>query len=80
MERGRTRPLSLAYLPDLSGDLIAVIFVTATSTLFNTTGIEVATQREADLERELNVTGLANIAGRRGRRLCRLRLGQPHDP
>jgi SulP family sulfate permease len=45
----------------LSGDLIAVIFVTATSTLFNTTGIEVATQREADLERELNVTGLANI-------------------
>ena len=45
----------------LSGDLIAVIFVTATSTLFNTTGIEVATQREADLERELNVTGLANM-------------------
>jgi SulP family sulfate permease len=49
-------------LPDLSGDLVAVIFVTATSTLFNTTGIEVAVQREADLERELNVTGLANIA------------------
>jgi sulfate permease, SulP family len=49
-------------LPDLAGDMIAVIFVTATSTLFNTTGIEVATQREADLERELNVTGLANIA------------------
>jgi SulP family sulfate permease len=49
-------------LPELAGDMIAVIFVTATSTLFNTTGIEVATQREADLERELNVTGLANIA------------------
>ncbi len=49
-------------LPELSGDLIAVIFVTATTTLFNTTGIEVATQREANLERELNVTGLANIA------------------
>jgi SulP family sulfate permease len=48
-------------LPDLSGNLIAVIFVTATSTLFNTAGIEVAAQREADLERELNVTGLANI-------------------
>jgi SulP family sulfate permease len=48
-------------LPDLIGNLIAVIFVTATSTLFNTTGIEVALQREADLERELNVTGLANI-------------------
>jgi sulfate permease, SulP family len=49
------------FLPDLVGDLIAVIFVTATSTLFNTTGIEVAAQREANLERELNVTGLANM-------------------
>jgi SulP family sulfate permease len=48
-------------LPDLVGNVIAVIFVTATSTLFNTTGIEVATQREANLERELNVTGLANM-------------------
>lgn len=48
-------------LPDLSGNLIAVIFVTASSALFNTTGIEVATNREANLERELNVTGLANI-------------------
>jgi SulP family sulfate permease len=48
-------------LPDLLGNLIAVIFVTASSALFNTTGIEVASHREADLERELNVTGLANI-------------------
>jgi SulP family sulfate permease len=48
-------------LPDLLGNLIAVIFVTATSTLFNTTGVEVALHREADLERELNVTGMANI-------------------
>ncbi|MFZ0765049.1 SLC26A/SulP transporter family protein [Bradyrhizobium sp.] len=48
-------------LPDLSGNLIAVIFVTASSTLFNVTGIEVATHREANLERELNVTGLANM-------------------
>jgi sulfate permease, SulP family len=48
-------------LPDLSGNLIAVIFVTATSTLFNTTGIEVAVHREANLERELNVTGIANM-------------------
>jgi SulP family sulfate permease len=48
-------------LPDVLGNVIAVIFVTATSTLFNTAGIEVALQREADLERELNVTGLANI-------------------
>jgi SulP family sulfate permease len=48
-------------LPDLAGNLIAVIFVTATSTLFNTTGVEVAVQREANLERELSVTGIANM-------------------
>lgn len=48
-------------LPDLSGDLFAVVFVTAASTLFNSAGIEVAAQREANLERELNITGLANI-------------------
>jgi SulP family sulfate permease len=48
-------------LPDLVGNLIAVVFVTAISTLFNTTGVEVATHREADLERELNATGIANI-------------------
>jgi sulfate permease, SulP family len=48
-------------LPDLIGNLIAVVFVTATCTLFNTTGIEVATQSEANLERELNVTGIANM-------------------
>jgi SulP family sulfate permease len=48
-------------LPDLAGNLIAVIFVTASCTLFNTAGIEVASHREADLERELNVTGIANI-------------------
>ena len=47
--------------PDLIGNLIAVIFVTASSTLFNTAGIELASRREADLERELNITGLANI-------------------
>ncbi|HKU08549.1 MAG TPA: SulP family inorganic anion transporter [Bradyrhizobium sp.] len=46
---------------DLTVDVIAVIFVTASSALFNTTGVEVAIQREANLERELNVTGLANI-------------------
>jgi len=47
--------------PDLLGNVIAVIFVTAASTLFNTTGIEVAVHREANLERELNITGFANI-------------------
>ncbi len=48
-------------LPDLLGNLLAIIFVTASSTLFNTAGIEVASHREANLERELNVTGVANM-------------------
>ncbi|MEH2473413.1 SulP family sulfate permease [Nitrobacteraceae bacterium AZCC 2161] len=48
-------------LPGMIGNFIAVIFVTAISTLFNTTGVEVATHREANLERELNATGAANI-------------------
>lgn len=48
-------------VPDLLGNLVAVIFVTASSTLFNTTGIEVAVHREANLERELNITGTANM-------------------
>ncbi len=47
--------------PDLIGNLVAVVFVAASSALFNTAGIEVAAHREADLERELNVTGIANI-------------------
>ncbi len=51
----------LAPVAGLSGELVAVIFVTASSALFNTAGIEVAAEREANLERELNVTGLANI-------------------
>lgn len=46
---------------DLSVDVIAVIFVTASSALFNTAGVEVAIEREANLERELKVTGLANM-------------------
>src|SRR6201995_3990142 len=48
-------------LPEVAGNIVAVVFVTASSTLFNTTGIEVASNREANLERELNVTGLANM-------------------
>jgi SulP family sulfate permease len=49
-------------LPSLSGDLLAVVFVTAISLLLNITGIELATQRETDLDRELNALGIANVA------------------
>src|ERR1700759_444341 len=48
-------------LPEVAGNIVAVVFVTASSTLFNTTGIEVATHRDAPLERKLNTTGIANI-------------------
>jgi SulP family sulfate permease len=48
-------------LPSLTGDLIAVMFVTAISTLLNITGVEYATHREANLNRELNTLGIANL-------------------
>jgi SulP family sulfate permease len=48
-------------LPALSGDLLAVMFVTTISLLLNITGIEFALRTEANLERELNALGLANL-------------------
>jgi SulP family sulfate permease len=48
-------------LPALAGDLFAVMFVTAVSTLLNTTGLEFLTKREADLQRELKTIGVANV-------------------
>jgi SulP family sulfate permease len=48
-------------LPALSGDLLAVMFVTAVSLLLNMTGIEFALRCEANLERELNALGVANL-------------------
>jgi SulP family sulfate permease len=48
-------------LPALAGDLFAVMFVTAISTLLNTTGLEFLTKREADLQRELKTIGVANV-------------------
>ena len=48
-------------LPWLAGDLLAVMFVTTISLLLNTTGVEIATKREANIERELNALGLASL-------------------
>ena len=48
-------------MPSLAGDVLAVMFVTTISLLLNTTGIEIATRREADIERELKALGLANL-------------------
>ncbi len=49
-------------LPSLAGDVLAVIFVTVTNFLLNTTGLEIATRSEADIEGDLKVLGIANMA------------------
>jgi SulP family sulfate permease len=48
-------------LSHLSGDIIAMMFVTVMSVLLNTSGIELESRHEADLERELNAVGSANL-------------------
>ncbi|MBN8966214.1 MAG: SulP family inorganic anion transporter, partial [Rhizobiales bacterium] len=50
-----------ASLPSLAGDILGVIFVTIVSLLLNMTGIEMATRREANIERELRALGAANL-------------------
>jgi SulP family sulfate permease len=60
------QPVALAdfpwrSLPLLVGDFLAVMFVTVISMLLNTTGVEIATRREADIERELKALGLASL-------------------
>ena len=48
-------------MPSLSADIFAVMFVTAITMLLNTTGIELVTRREANLQRELTTLGVANL-------------------
>ena len=48
-------------LPSLAGDVLAVMFVTVTNFLLNTTGIEIAARSEANIERDLKVLGFANL-------------------
>jgi SulP family sulfate permease len=48
-------------LPSLAGEIIAMMFVVVISVLLNTTGIELETRHEADLERELKAVGTANL-------------------
>jgi SulP family sulfate permease len=50
-----------SILPSLAGELVSVMFVTAICILLSTTGVEFATRREANLDRELNSFGVANI-------------------
>jgi SulP family sulfate permease len=48
-------------LPSLTGEVVSVMFVTAICILLSTTGVELATRHEANLNRELNSFGAANL-------------------
>jgi sulfate permease, SulP family len=48
-------------LPSLAGDIVAIMFVTTITLLLNTTGIEIATRKEANIERDLRSLGVANL-------------------
>ena len=58
---GALHGFSWTSLPSLAGDLLAILFVTISTLLLNTTGIELATRSEANIERDLKVLGLANL-------------------
>lgn len=45
-----------------SGNLFAIIMLATISILLNASGLEIATEREIDLDRELRATGVANLA------------------
>jgi sulfate permease, SulP family len=55
------KSFSWTELPALTADVLAVMFVTITNFLLNTTGIEIATRTEANIDRDLKVLGVANI-------------------
>jgi SulP family sulfate permease len=61
-EPGTLQAFSWTALPALAGDLLAVMFVTVINLLLNTTGIEIATHSETNIDRDLKVLGIANIA------------------
>jgi sulfate permease, SulP family len=52
---------SWTEMPALAGDVLAVMFVTIINFLLNTTGIEISTRTEANIDRDLKVLGVANI-------------------
>jgi SulP family sulfate permease len=58
---GALQSFSWTSLPVLAGDVLAVVFVAVINFLLNTTGIEIATRTEANIDRDLKVLGVANI-------------------
>jgi len=55
------RSFPWTVLPWLTGDVLAVMFVTTISLLLNITGAEIATRREGDINRELRALGVASL-------------------
>jgi SulP family sulfate permease len=63
-------PMSLSAIPRIdwaevlgnAGNLSAVTVLATISILLNASGLEIATEREIDLDRELRATGIANLA------------------
>ena len=53
--------LSWNLLPTPRGDLLAIVRLPVSTLWFHTTGIEIATKNEADIDRDLKVVGFANI-------------------
>jgi SulP family sulfate permease len=51
-----------AMLAPVAGDMLAVAVLATLSILLNSTSIELATGQDVDLDRELRVQGLANVA------------------
>lgn len=48
---------------DSGGNMVAVTVMAAITVLLSASGVELATEQEIDLDRELRATGVANIAG-----------------
>jgi SulP family sulfate permease len=58
---GALESFSWTLVPSLAGDFLAILFVTTSTLLLNTTGIEIATRSEANIDRDLRVLGFANL-------------------
>jgi len=67
---GLWKPPSISFFTDVQwhvvltqiGSMAAVILVSVISLLFNTTGLELIFKKDIDLNRELTVAGVANVA------------------
>ena len=58
---GTLQSFSWTQAPALAGDVLAVMFVTIINFLLNTTGIELSTRTDANIDRDLKVLGFTNM-------------------